>query len=565
MTVTKNQISKSNVAGARPAPGTRKPGEMFVNFADKQLSTIKLDATILDLLSIPFHSSTASYVVGDLVVFNDQIYQATTPSTAVTFTASMWKTVGADAAIISTSAPSVTPLNVGTFWWNPTTGLLSILYLNGAVKEWRSVSVPPVLISDTAPASPFVGQLWWESDTGQMYLWYDDGNSQQWVQASGSTGSPGIGEAPVDGQRYLRRDGGWEILPDDSTALPENLFTNPAMQVSQQNGLAGSTANDYYPADEWIKYHNLSTGVISIARVLSTTPRGSSYRLRATVTTLQASMAAANFVAIETKVEGFNWADQEWGTADAKDCVVRFGFRGPAGTYGVSLSNGDINRSYVTSFTVAAPDANTDIEVELAIPGDVTGTWDFDELIGVMMDICLACGTTGQGVAGWQAGAKFTTASQSNGMAVNGAVFEVFDAGLYKDPDSTGRAPAWELPNYSDVLNRCQRYYRKYKSVGPSAAIGGASGVFVSATSIRVVMSFAPPMRVFPVAAFSAATDFQFVGVSAFTASAISALTASPNVDCLVIEATVAGATAGQGCYMRSANSNATFALNARM
>ena len=40
-------------------------------------------------------------------------------------------------------------------------------------------------------------------------------------------------------------------------------------------------------------------------------------------------------------------------------------------------------------------------------------------------------------------------------------MFELFDVGMYADPDSTGVAPPFVLPSYDDDLMACQRYYQK--------------------------------------------------------------------------------------------------------
>jgi hypothetical protein len=48
---------------------------------------------------------------------------------------------------------------------------------------------PPVIISDTPPASPVAGTLWWDSVGGQMYVWYVDSTSPQWVAVVNEVGA----------------------------------------------------------------------------------------------------------------------------------------------------------------------------------------------------------------------------------------------------------------------------------------------------------------------------------------------------------------------------------------
>jgi hypothetical protein len=49
-----------------------------------------------------------------------------------------------------------------------------------------------VVVSDTAPPTPFPGQLWWESDSGALFFWYVDANSSQWVQINFTPSNSGI-------------------------------------------------------------------------------------------------------------------------------------------------------------------------------------------------------------------------------------------------------------------------------------------------------------------------------------------------------------------------------------
>ena len=71
-------------------------------------------------------------------------------------------------------------------------------------------------VGDFPPAVPTQGQQWFESDTGNTYLYYDDGSSAQWIHTNGAV-TDVIEEAPIDGQRYERKDAGW-VLSGGSVA-----------------------------------------------------------------------------------------------------------------------------------------------------------------------------------------------------------------------------------------------------------------------------------------------------------------------------------------------------------
>src|SRR4029077_5840246 len=164
-------------------------------------------------------------------------------------------------------------------------------------------------VSDTAPSSPISGQLWFESDTGKTYIWYTDPNTSQWVQIAGIS-----------------------MVQPVQTAETYNRIVNPAMQVSQENGNTAGTAIAYYAADQW-SFWQSGGGAYSFQRVQVTTPKGSRDRLRLTVTTADAVLDSTDLLQMFTYIEGVRIADLLWSAAQAKQIIIRFGFKAPAGTY----------------------------------------------------------------------------------------------------------------------------------------------------------------------------------------------------------------------------------------
>jgi len=337
---------------------------------------------------------------------------------------------------------------------------------------WAPVSVPPgTYVSDTPPPSPSDNQMWWKSNTGVLYLYYNDGNTRQWVQLSAS---PQI----VD-QNYTRK-----------TANRKNAVVNPAMQVSQQNGTTASTTSNYYLADQWIGSY--VGGTVSWQTIALPTPKGSPNRLSATVTAGKASLAAGDYCQLRQIIEGARVADLQWGTVNAKQALLRFGFRGPAGTYSAKIANMAANRIYLANFTITAAQANTDTEQVIIIPGDTTGTWPVGNAGGLVVTFVFATGTTyGAGVAGWQSANMIGTPANTNGIATTGNTFHIFDVGLHVDPDATCLAPTFEVPDYTDELARCQRYWALSDLVGYQA-YAGASTTFEERQFFPVTMR-APP------------------------------------------------------------------------
>lgn len=73
---TRVQTLRSNVTQNRPAVGDRSPGELYVNWADKQLGVIDAAQTPQDLIAVRFFSVNAAYRIGDVVVNEGSIYKA---------------------------------------------------------------------------------------------------------------------------------------------------------------------------------------------------------------------------------------------------------------------------------------------------------------------------------------------------------------------------------------------------------------------------------------------------------------------------------------------------------
>lgn len=243
------------------------------------------------------------------------------------------------------------------------------------------------------------------------------------------------------------------------TALPKNYVDNPGLRISQENGTNGGTSNGYYFADQWVMYHS-QDGTLTAAQVASATPGGSTHRGQITVTGADTSLSASQFAVFQQNIEGLRVSDLGWGTSDAVDVVVRFMRNFPAGTYACVLGNQDGDRSYVREFTVTGGEDGVDTVTTLTFPGDTSGTWDTDNTLSLKLIITIATGSTYQTTAdAWQSGEYFGTSSTSNGIGTGSDVFQIGDVGIYADPNSTGLAPDFVLPDYAEDLAVCQRYY----------------------------------------------------------------------------------------------------------
>ena len=88
MTRSRVQINRSGVTLQRPSD--RDPGEMYVNYADKQLGVIKGDKSPLDMLPVRYFSEEANYQPNDYIINGATIYRAKAGITAGPFDPAAW-------------------------------------------------------------------------------------------------------------------------------------------------------------------------------------------------------------------------------------------------------------------------------------------------------------------------------------------------------------------------------------------------------------------------------------------------------------------------------------------
>ena len=311
-------------------------------------------------------------------------------------------------------------------------------------------------------------------------------------------------------------------------------------------------------ADQWaISY--VTTGTLQSQRYgLFTSPNGSKYRILTYMQTIDTSIAAGEIWGFTQPIEGSRIVDFQWGTANARQVVLRFGVRcGMAGTFGVALRNGAANRSYVTSYTISAGEAGTDVYRTVVIPGDVTGTWPTDNTRGAELFFAFMAGTTYTAPAtGWNAGNYVAPVGGITNGAGQTVQFHLFDVSLHLDPQNTGIAPAWQMPDEAEELRACQRYWRYCPS--------GMPGIQTAGTTFMAFTSFAD-MRAQPALTINGAPLANGVvtngGYLTLTGVAANGLTAR---DGYIQFSTSTGTVNWVGCTYSAATMNKII-LSARM
>lgn len=333
-----------------------------------------------------------------------------------------------------------------------------------------------------------------------------------------------------------------------------NLFWNPAMAVSQQNGTTLGTTNGYFGSDSLAAYFVASAGAISFQNVAVTSLNGSPNQVQWKCTTLNSSPGATNFDTITGKIEGLDATQLRWGNAAAIPATVSFNFTGPAGTYNVHIQNNAGNRHIAIPFSPAT--ANTEQRITVVVPGDITGTWTYAADTFCTMDFVLVAGSNfvGGSASTWSGSTFYASATQANSRSSTSNTINITDVQFSPDPDNTGGAPAWVPVDIGNATRDSQRYLRSYggETNFDNMAIGNATST-VTATVVAVL---SPSMRIGP-----SLLSVGSVAVTNGAGTPVAATGLSVNIsttqNCSLVATVAAGLTLGQGTVLVSNNTTA--------
>ena len=268
----------------------------------------------------------------------------------------------------------------------------------------------------------------------------------------------------------------------------KNRIINGAMVIDQRNAGASVTPTDgVYTLDRW-KYNLSQTSKFTVQQS-STAPTGFSNSMLCTSSSAY-SIGSGDYFMFSQRVEGFNFADLMWGTANAQTVTLSFWVRSSlTGTFGGSLQNSAENRSY--PFTYSISSANTWEQKTVTIAGDTSGTWvGATNGAGLKLWLGLGVGSTYSGTAGAWAGSAYYSATGAVSV-VGTASATFYITGVQLEKGST--ATSFDYRPYGTELALCQRYY--YRVTSPST---WGLAMINSSTVARVVTPFPVTMRTIP-------------------------------------------------------------------
>jgi hypothetical protein len=309
------------------------------------------------------------------------------------------------------------------------------------------------------------------------------------LPALASLKATGLVEVSQDGVSYKS-----EAQQVWTPALRKNAIINGDFNVWQRGITFTSVANLTYVADRY-RYVLVGAAVHDISRsvdVPSVAQAGRlfNYSMLVDCTTVDASIAAADFSLVQQVIEGYNWLPLA-----QRAFTLSFWVKATkTGTYCVSFTNAGGDRSYVAEYTISATD--TWEKKTISVPASPSaGAWDYTNGVGLVVKWVLAVGSNLQTTAGsWQTGSFHGTSNQVNATDSTANNFRI--TGMQLEVGSV--ATEIEQRTFNDELAMCQRYFNKtYRQVdapGTVTTTGQLAGAAAGAGTGNFAMSYRFPV-----------------------------------------------------------------------
>jgi hypothetical protein len=281
-------------------------------------------------------------------------------------------------------------------------------------------------------------------------------------------------------------------LIGSQTALSNrNLIINGAMQVAQRSTSETNFTGSAFKTVDRVR-SNLSGGGTFDQEQSTDVPSGEGFinSLKTTVNTVDSSIAAGDYYALEFPLEGQNVNSiSGFGTSGAKNLTLSFFVKSSVtGDYSVSFQNGVFDTSYVSKYTISS--ANTWEKKTISITAKTDGTWVTTNAQGVRIWFSLGTGSTfsTSSEQTYQSGNYVNLTGTTQWISNAGATFYI--TGVQLEVGDT--ATPFEHRSFGDELARCQRYYQQYLNPPLRGTMSAGSA------SSRTGMILPVPMRATP-------------------------------------------------------------------
>jgi hypothetical protein len=339
----------------------------------------------------------------------------------------------------------------------------------------------------------------------------------------------------------------------------KNRIINGAMVISQRNGTSSITQDatgTQYSLDRFVLYGTVAGKFTAQQNAGSVTPPVGFTNYLGCTSTSAYSVGASDQYLVCQKIEGYNIADLQWGTANAKTVTVSFwAYSSLTGTFSGSLRNG-ASTFYSYPFTYSIPTANTWTQISITIAGSTSGTWASTNSSGIEIYFNLGAGSSNTATAGaWTTGSYTGANSSVSVVGTSGATFYITGVQLEVGSSATG----YEYRQYTQELILCQRYAVKFGGNYIYERIG--LGVFNSSINAQIYVQLPVTMRTQPVlSSYSTLAVYDTTSVIAATSMSLSTVSASQNIAFLDV-VIASGGTAYRPAQFLTNNSTSAYLI----
>lgn len=317
----------------------------------------------------------------------------------------------------------------------------------------------------------------------------------------------------LDGSNAITFPSG-KVQPDASSPyVMKNRVINGNMVIDQRNaGAATANTVNGYTLDRWSADQSVTGKIIVQQNAGSVTPPAGFSKYLGVTSQSAYSLLSSSYYAVYQPIEGFNTADLNWGTANAKTITISFWvYSSLTGTFGGVVKNSAGDRSYPFTYTISS--ANTWEQKTITVAGDTTGTWvGATNGIGMYLQFGIGVGSTysSPSSGSWLSANYISVTGATSVVGTNGATWYI--TGIQLEVGST--ATAFEWRPYGMELALCQRYYYKMKGVGTDTSFF-ANGFCNNATRSFYMVTFPTQLRTAPTALETSGTAGDYYNYSA--------------------------------------------------
>jgi hypothetical protein len=325
------------------------------------------------------------------------------------------------------------------------------------------------------------------------------------------------------------------------------------MVIDQRNaGAAISAANlTGYTVDRWSYTASQTSKYTAQQNQGSVTPPAGFTNYLGFTSQSAFSPASTDFTGVFQAIEGFNWQDLGFGTANAKNITASFQvYSSLTGTFSGALRVYGSSRSYPFSYSV--PTANTWTQISVTMAGDTSGTYNTGNNGAVLLTFNLGSGSNFLGTGGaWTASNFFGTTGSVNIAGTDDATFYITGVQLEVGTQAT----SFEYRQYQQELALCQRYLPVVLAgTGDVAGSGVCAG---TSTNFNIAMPFKVPARAAATGLVASSAGHFYVQAASGGGTVTNVTFGSGGLNGAYVTFAAPAGTTGQSCWIQTINASA--------